>query len=164
MTYLGALVTDDGRVHQELARRLGAAGAYFRKLSKVWQHSALSRTKKVRVFNATVISALTYGLATAWLNTAERRRLDGFHNRCLRRIWGIKPSFLSRVSNASVISLTGQKPLSTILAAQQLLLYGKVARAPTGSLLRDSTFCPNSLRPATEVYTETRPPSARMGH
>ena len=33
-----------------------------------------------------------------------------------------------------------------------MLLYGKVARQPVGSLMRDVTFCPGSLRPAVDRH------------
>jgi hypothetical protein len=152
MVYLGTLLTDDGRVAHELARRLGMASAAFRTLSKVWRHSSLSRTRKIQIYSAVVLSKLLYGLATAWLNTSERRRLDGFHNRCLRTIWGIKPAYISRVSNKEVLDTTGQKPITTILLKEQLLLYGAAARAPEGNVMRDATFCPRTLHPATNRY------------
>ena len=128
------------------------ASADFRALSRLWRHSTLSRARKLEIFNATVTSHLTYGLAAAWLNVSERRRLNGFQNRCLRSIWGIMPAFISRISNQRVLETTGQRPSSHMLAKQQLLLFGKAARAPEGNLLKDSTFCPGSLRPATERF------------
>ena len=156
MTYLGAMVTSDGRTSQELARRIGAANTDFRALAKIWRHSSLSRARKVQIFNATVVPKLTYGLATSWLNTAERRRLNGFQCRCLRSIWGIQPAFLSRISNQTVLEKAGQQPLTSALAKQQLLLFGKAARAPASSTLRSSVFCPGSLRPATDRYVRRR--------
>ena len=99
-----------------------------------------------------MVSKLTYALASSCLNVAEKRRLNGFHNRCVRKIWGIQPAFYSRVSNARVLATAQQKPLTHMIAKQQLLLYGKAARAPTESVLRDSCLCPNSLRSATDRY------------
>ena len=69
LRYLGASISDDGRIQTELGRRLGMAHADFRALSKLWHHASLSRARKVQVFNATFVSKLMYGLATAWLNT-----------------------------------------------------------------------------------------------
>ena len=156
MTYLGALINDTGRIQLELSRRVGAASADFRALSRIWRHSSLSRARKLEMFNATVVPKVTYALSTAWLNTAERRRLNGFQCQCLRTIWGIQPSFISRVSNQTVLERTAQKPLSHLLAKQQLLLFGKVARAPEGSIMRDVTFCHKTLSPATEMYVRRR--------
>ena len=75
-----------------------------------------------------------YGLAAAWLNKSEQRKLNGFQNRCLRTIWGIKPAYVSRISNANVLETTGQRPLTARLQKQQLLLYGRVARQSEGNL------------------------------
>lgn len=150
--YLGSVVSHDGRVSKELSRRLGMAHSEFRALSRIWRHSSLGRKRKIKIFEATVLPKLLYGLAAAWLNKAERRRLDGFQNRCLREIWGIKLAFLSRVSSFSVLQTTSQKPLTRALERQQLLLYGRVFRQPTGSCMRDVTFCPDSLRLAMDRY------------
>jgi len=79
--YLGSVVSHDGRVSKELSRRLGMAHPEFRALSRIWRHSSLGRKRKIKIFEATVLPELLYGLAAAWLNKAERRRLDGFQNR-----------------------------------------------------------------------------------
>ena len=43
---------------------------------------------------------LMYSLSCLCLSSADRRRLDGFQNRCLRSIFGIPPAFISRFSSA----------------------------------------------------------------
>ena len=152
LTYLGTVISADGRLHKELGRRLGMASSEFRALSRLWRHSSLGRRRKVQILAGAVFTKLLYGLAAAWLNVSERRRINGFQNRCLRSIWGIKPAYWSRVSNAKVLEITGQQPLTRSLERQQLLLYGKAARQKEGSLMRESAFCPGSLRPATDRY------------
>ena len=94
--------------------------------------------------------------SSAWLNASERRRLDGFQARCLRKILGIKPAYFSRVSNKEVLRLSGQKLFTTQLLRQQLLLYGRIARSADTDFLRQLTFCPGSLRPATDRYVRRR--------
>ena len=66
------------------------------------------------------------------------------------------PSYISSVSNKTVLESTGQKPLTNVLAKQQLILFGRVARAPEGSVLRDSTFRPRTLLPATDMFVRKR--------
>ena len=152
MTYLGACIYSDGSIKSELGRRLGAGWSDFCKLSRLWKHTALSRGRKVQILQAVITSRLLYSLGSAWLNVAELRRLDGFQCRCLRVILGIKPSFVSRVSNSSVLQQSGQVLYSRQLLRQQLLLLGRVARAPAADPLRKLTFAPGSLLPATGVY------------
>ena len=52
--------------------------------------------------------------------------------------------------------ITGERPLTSVLLQTQLVLYGKVARMPDGSMTRDSTFCPGTLRPAVDRYIRKR--------
>ena len=152
MTYLGSVVSSDGRVLKELVRRIGMAHATFRELARLWKHSSLGRPQKILLFKALAVPKVMYGLQAAWLNKAERRKLDGFQNRCLRVIWGIKPAYVSRVSNESVRTTTQEKPLTSMLEKQQLLLFGRVARQPDEHVMRRATFCPGTLAPVTDNY------------
>ena len=77
---------------------------------------------------------------TAWLNAAEQRRLNGFYARCVRRILHIPPSFYSRETNKSVFGRAGVQPLSYQLLGWQLNYFAKLAREPTGNVLRNSVF------------------------
>ena len=99
-----------------------------------------------------VISKLLYGLESFWLLEAERTKLNGFYAKCLRRIHCIPPSFVSRVSNKTVLGKAGTSPLSNKLLQRQLLLFGRVARQPSTSLLRQLTFEPGSLQPKRWNY------------
>ena len=98
LLYLRALLSADGPVGSELSRRLGLAEADFKTLAQVWKHTLLSRKDKYDIFMALVVSKLMHALETTWLNVSERRKLDGLLARCLRRIAGALPAFLSRNS------------------------------------------------------------------
>ena len=130
LKYLGATLASDGRIDSEVSRRIGLAHADFRSLSRVWSHSGLSLREKVRIFEACVISRLTYGLMTAWLPAATRRRLDGFQARCLRRIVKTPAAYVSRVSNIAVLQKSGCIRLSLRIREQQLLLVGQYLSSP----------------------------------
>ena len=111
MTDLGGLISNDGRVDAELSRRIGFASAEFKEIKQAWSNAILTRSRKLEFFQTFVMSRLQYGLCTTLLVKSQRRRLDGFHARCLRRILGIPPSFLSRVSNANVFSRMNALPI-----------------------------------------------------
>ena len=98
------------------------------------------------------MSKLQYGLATLWLTTAQRRRLDGFCARCLRRILKIPAAFVSRISNARVYQAAKMPALSELVLKRQLLLLGKVARAPAGDPLRADVFVGSTTQPQVGRY------------
>lgn len=131
--YLGSLLSADGHIVSKLIRRIGLAEQVFKELSKVWNHTNTTRRRKLEVFQACVVSKSMHSLHTAWLNKAERQCLDAFQARCLRRILKIPPSYVSRVSNETVLSIAGGCPLSHTLLQSQLLFYGHVAREPPTS-------------------------------
>jgi hypothetical protein len=80
--------------------------------SQTWNQSHLFRSDS---YWSQDQATLMYGSAAAWLNVADLRKLNGFQNRCLCTIWGVKPAFISTVSNANDLETTGQKPLTTLL-------------------------------------------------
>jgi hypothetical protein len=146
MVYLGSILCSNGGIGSELGRRIGAAQAEFNKLSKIWSHSVISRARKVQIYEACVLSKLMYTLHAAWLSVAERRRLDAFQARCLRKIFGVKHSMISRVSNAAVLTQAQSRPLSSLLLERQLLLLGDLAIRPDSDILRRSVFLDSRLQ------------------
>lgn len=55
MTYLGTCLSSDGRISQELAKRLGLASADFRAMARMWKHTTLSRKRKLETIHRIVI-------------------------------------------------------------------------------------------------------------
>jgi len=140
MLYLGSQLASDGRVQAELSRRLGMAAADFRVLERVWAHASIPRKRKIAIYKACVVQKLMYSLDTAWLCAEERRKLDGFHARCLRRICKIQHSYWSHISNAEVLQTAGEQPLSSTLKFRQLKLFGRIARMDGANCLRQVAF------------------------
>ena len=118
----------------------------------MWAHAALCQQRKLELYKAMVEAKLLYGLSSLWFCKAERRRLDGFQNRCLRSIFSIQPAFISRISNKTVLQTSGQPRLSSILLRRQLLIFGKVARQHPATPSRQSTFTRDSLQPLVEHF------------
>ena len=103
MVYLGSLLASDGKIMAEINRRLGMAKKDFEVLQSIWQHTNLTKVRKLMIFEVCIVSKLLYGLVTAVLNKNERRRLDGFQARCFRRILKVPAAYYSRISNARVL-------------------------------------------------------------
>ena len=141
LEYLGALLTADGRVDSEISRRIGVATGDFRRLQQLWNHAGLAVREKLHFFDSLIVSRLKYGLGTICLVTSQRRRLDGFYARCLRKILTIPAAFISRVSNASVYGQAGVSCFSMQLVRQQVALLRRVARAPPGPPFAHQHLC-----------------------
>ena len=152
MNYLGAAISADGAMDHELNRRLGAAKHDFTTVSKLWSHSSLTWPRKMRMFTTLIESKLLYSLGGACLSKAQMRRLDGFQNRCIRKIIGVKPSWVSRVSNADVLTRAEHIPASSLLLERQLHQFGKVLRSAPEHPLRLASFVPGTEHPATDFY------------
>ena len=159
MLYLGSLLSADGGVASEMGRRLGMAQSDFQTLDRIWKHSTLSRTKKIRIFNACICTKLCYGLFTAALNLKDRRRIDGFQARCLRKILKIPSSYYSRISNATVLEIAGETLLSTKILGEQQRYLTKISARPHDDATRLCIYQPGSenLRESTYERGRGRP-------
>ena len=73
-------------------------------------------------------------------------------NRCRRRIVGIAPSYVSRVSNAIVLARADYPTASDLLKKRRLQLFGKILRSPEGHPLRVASFIPDTTISATERF------------
>ena len=149
--YLGSVLSHDGLPGHELGRRIGMAKADFLQLQKVWKHFALPTIRKIQIYKALIESKLMYSLSCLCLSAAERRRLDGFQNRCLRRILRIPPAFISRVPNAEVLR-RARCHTATDMLLQRQLLFGKALRCPFDHVMHQTAFIPGSLQPATSRF------------
>ena len=156
MQYLGTMLAEDGRVSSELSRRIGRARSEFRSLCKVWNHSSLSVTRKLRVFDSLVQSKFLYGLATCCFTIAEQRRINGFQAKCIRQILRVPSSFISRVSNAEVLRRAGVRKATEFLVQQQLMQLGNVLRAAPSTALHYTSLIPGTLQPATSRFIRRR--------
>ena len=93
------------------------------------------------------MSKVLYGLESLWLLEDQLRKLDAFYCSCLRKIAGVLPSFVSRVSNQEVVERMDATPLSQKLKRKQLLLYGRLVRQPGDEFSRCIAIEPGGCRP-----------------
>ena len=145
MQYLGFILSSDGRLGSELGRRIGEASATFKALQRLWSHSCISLPRKLHVFDACVVSKLVYGLQSACLHKRARDKLDGFHARCLRQILRIPSSYVSRISNATVLHRACAIKVSLRILESQMVYFGSLARRHDDDPVRAAIFQPGSI-------------------
>ena len=130
-----------------------------------WYKTNCSHKWKIQVYNAIIVSQLTYGLSTVQMTPVMLKRLDAFQMRGLRYILKIEHSYYSRISNQEVydkininkgtdINITWQEfiaaehfdkrktivKLSDYVMRQQNKLLGHVIRADTLDPMRLPTI------------------------
>ena len=89
--YLGSIMSRDCSMEPELSARIAKANSAFNKLDKrLWSKSGIRLETKVMVYRAVVLSTLLYGSEAWTLNAKQIRRLERFHQKCLRIICRIK--------------------------------------------------------------------------
>ena len=87
-TYLGANISRDGEITSEVTRRIARAARAFGCLRvPVFKNKDLSLATKRAVYRAVVLAVLLYGAETWTMKAVHTRRLNSFHNCCIRTIW-----------------------------------------------------------------------------
>ena len=77
-TYLGALVTEDGRCEKELVRRIAIAKRNFATKYNMLTNHDLSLKMKLRFTQCYIWSTLLYGCETWSLTPTEEKKLRSF--------------------------------------------------------------------------------------
>ena len=125
--YLGSTMDEVGGVDPEVAERIRKAGYSFGLLkSRVWSRKDLSLKLKGRVFQAAVMSSLTYGAETWPVCGRSLRRLRTFYHRCLRATTQL--SRLTRTPDQQVREVAGCPSIDVVLRRKRLRWFGHVRR------------------------------------
>ena len=130
--YLSSNISRDGEVTVEIVYRIAQASRAFGCLRKpIFLDKNLSIATKRQVYKAVILSALLYGAETWTLKALQVRRLNSFHNRCVRTILGVTryQQWKERITTRRLASDFGmQKTISDLVMEQQLRWLGHVGR------------------------------------
>ena len=120
------------------------------KLSSLWTSSRLSLALKMRLYNSLIISIITYSSASWTLTKAQKKRLDAFNTKALRRIVGVR--WHDYITNASILIRTGQPSLMTTICKLRLSAFGHIC------CLQPGTQAIDILASTPLQHGTTRPP------
>ena len=127
-TYLGSVMSSDGTIDKELETRVGKAYSAFSSLCRIWYNRNIRTSTKIRIYRAAVLTVLLYG-CEAWTTTQPQdRRVEAFHQRCLRKILRIQ--WYKRVTNREVLERAGIEPITAFIGNGRLRWFGHVVRMP----------------------------------
>ena len=100
--YLGGEINKNAGRLSELNSRINKTFVTCDKLKNFWSKTNCSYKWKHQVYNAIIVSQLTYRLSTVQLTPSMLNRLDAFQMRGFRYILKIEHSYYSRVSNQEI--------------------------------------------------------------
>ena len=112
--YLGSVLTRDKTLDEEIKNRLSHANYSFGRLAKkVWLNRHVSPRTKVKVYKAFVITSFLYGCQSWCTYKHYEKKLEAFHQKCLRKILGIK--WQQNVTNNVVLERAGIPKMESVL-------------------------------------------------
>jgi hypothetical protein len=88
--YLGAKVTNQNLIQEEIKSRLNSDNACYHSVQKLLSSHLLSKNVHIRIYKTIILPVVSYGCETWSLTLREGNRLRVFENRVLRRIFGLK--------------------------------------------------------------------------
>ena len=126
--YLGCLVCKSGDVEVNVTNRIGRAATVFQRMNYIWKASIISSKLKTRLYATIVLPTALYGNET-WKSTKKvERKLDVFHQRCLRKI--LKISYRDHIISEEMLRRTETRPLHKVVTVRRLKLAGHILRLP----------------------------------
>ena len=112
--------------------RIGKATGAFNQLNNVWKNKNISIKNKVKIYIAAVLTILTYGCEVWSTTQIHMKRLETFHQYCLRRILRVR--WFHRVRNEEVLKRASVLPIKQIIGSKRLRWFGHVSRMPEDRL------------------------------
>jgi len=110
----------------DIRQRIGEAREAFAKLRPVWRSRKYSRRKKIKIYQACVISVLLYGSECWRMTVHDLKKLQSFHTSCLRKIMHI--FWPKKISNNELFRLAEQEDMGIVLTPRRWTWIGHVLR------------------------------------
>ena len=136
--YLGGVLNTKTDPCMEVNRRIGVAGAIWRKLQEFWRKGAPSRRKRILYYDALIASKLLYGLETLPLSDEHLNKLNAFFYKGLRQIMEFKTTYVDRENtNAKLMILVNKELKRAEGDNKRFITVGERIKNESSKLLGD---------------------------
>jgi hypothetical protein len=130
--YLGATLTDQNCIHEEIRNRLNSGNACYHAVQNLSSSRLLSRNVKIKIYKTIILPVVLYGCETWSLALREEHRLRVFENRLLRRIFGPKTAEVTecwrKLHIEELHGLYSSPSIVRVIKARRMRWAGHVAR------------------------------------
>ena len=90
LKYLGATLTNQNYIQEEIKSRLKSGNAYYHSVQNLLSSSLLPKNVKIKIYRTIILPAVLYECENLLLTLREKRRLRVLENRVLGIIFGPK--------------------------------------------------------------------------
>jgi hypothetical protein len=129
--YLGATLTNQNSIHEEIKSRLKSGNACYHSVQNLPSSRLLSKNTKIRVYTTIILPVVLYGCETWSLTLREKPRLRMFKKRLLRRICGPKSDEVTgdwrRLHNEALNNLYSSPNITRVIKSRRMRWVGHVA-------------------------------------
>ena len=126
-TYVGGEITSDGRVTEDIKRRIAKGLQTMGAMSQIWRAKEIQTSTKVLVYKTVIVPAMLYGAETWALKKEDENRLLVAEMCCLRKILGV--SRIQRIRNEEIRKrLDIRESIMDKIVEKRLRWYGHVVR------------------------------------
>ena len=126
-SYLGSILTEEGRCEKEIKTRISIAKDSFNKIRNLVTNQSISVGLRIRFVKAYAWSTFLYGCEAWNINKAMEKRIEALEMWFYRRIMRI--SWVDHVSNERVLQRAGaRREMLTSIRKRQLRFLGHVMR------------------------------------
>ena len=94
---------------KELKTRVADTMAVMKRLGLFWSQARCPIKFKIQVYNAVIRTKATYGLEGAHVDEASYTKLNALHLKGLRKILGMKTTYIDRKSNKEVYTRASRR-------------------------------------------------------
>ena len=137
--YLGSALSHNGTLDAEIKERISKGSSAFGRLEeRVWSDRDLTRNTKLSVYETCVLLSLLYASETWTAYQRHVKPLERFHQRCLRRILGIK--WQSHTPDTEVLSMASTISVAARLIRNQMRWAGHLIRMDDSRLPKQLFF------------------------
>ena len=124
--YLGSVLAKDGGTDDDVRVWIGKAAAVVRKMGKFWTSTKIDLKIKLQLYSTIVLPTALYASET-WRQTGTiTRKLNTFHQRCLRK--SMKISNLDLVTYEEVLRQAQSRRMQAIVTERRLRMADHVLR------------------------------------
>jgi hypothetical protein len=128
--YLGATLTDQNCIHEEIRSRLNLGNACYHAVQNLSSSRLLSRNVNIEIDKIIILPVVLYGCETWSLTLREEHRLRVFGNRVHRRIFGRKRDEVTggwrKLHNGELHGLYSSPGIVRVIKARRMRWLGNL--------------------------------------